>query len=59
MSQAPSPSTGKRYGLKRACRIWRLARLSQSSHENSGVMLVTRTSPERFNQPESTWRPSI
>ena len=28
MSQAPSPSTGKSYGLARVCRVWGLARSS-------------------------------
>jgi hypothetical protein len=26
MSQAPSPSTGKPYGLARVCRVWSIAR---------------------------------
>jgi len=28
MSQAISPSTGKRYGLARVCRVWGVARSS-------------------------------
>jgi putative transposase len=45
MSQAASPSTGKRYGLARVCRVWGVARSSVYWHRHVPTEPGTRRGP--------------
>jgi putative transposase len=45
MSQATSPSTGKRYGLARVCRVWGVARASVYWHRHAPTESGTRRGP--------------
>ena len=45
MSQATSPSTGKRYGLARVCRVWGVARSSVYWHRHVPTESGTRRGP--------------
>src|SRR4029453_15526330 len=45
MSQAPSSSTGKPYGLARVCRVWQLARSTVYWHRHTPAEPGTRRGP--------------
>ena len=45
MSQVPSPSTGKPYGLARVCRVWQVARSTVYWHRHMPAESGTRRGP--------------
>ena len=48
MSQAPSPSTGRAYGLKRVCALWRVARSTlYARRRREAVPAEERPTPQR------------
>jgi putative transposase len=46
MSQALSPSTGKRYGLARTCRVWQVARSTCYWHRQTSGVASQRPGPQ-------------